>query len=530
VSGASDTGEATERARAARAFIRAHRRRNRPSLYSLYMLVLVCALLGALGHGVIATLLAGGIAGHGLLVFGPAALLLMALAAARFGTWQGPVSFSAADVALLLTAPVATAALVRPRLDHGLVTGACAGAAVGAVLVLLVAGGPAELGVTRAICTVAGIGALGAAAAASAWLVQSARRSTRWVGRGSPVVVVLAAALAAVAASVDSAVGAWSGPWGWALAPLTGISAWPVATGLLGAGTAALVVWARARAGSASIETFLVRAGTRSALTASAFTLDYRGAALAYRSAQPGSGFGRAPRLPLPASPRAAVAWRDATGLVRRPARIGWAGLVGAGATLLALAHPGNVVIAGVVAAAAYVAATLLCEPLRIDVDDPDRSAVLLSWPLGRVLFAHCLVPVVVLGSVAAATICAAVAAGAAGPGALLLIATALVPLVSTAVLAAALAARRGGRIDQDLLTRLLGTDPSNPASGAIAVLMLAPWLILTLVAIGAPVAILGHAVAGHRGVAGAGVAATVIAAGAAVALSAVARRSSADG
>ena len=39
----------------------AHRRRARPSPYSLYMVVLVCAMLGALGHGLVTTLLAGGI-------------------------------------------------------------------------------------------------------------------------------------------------------------------------------------------------------------------------------------------------------------------------------------------------------------------------------------------------------------------------------------------------------------------------------------------------------------------------------------
>ena len=129
------------------------------------------------------------------------------------------------------------------------------------------------------------------------------------------------------------------------------------------------------------------------------------------------------------------------------------------------------------------------------------------------------------LGVIAGATIAGAVAAGITGPGALLLIATVVAPLVAAAVLAAALASRRGGRIDQDLLTRMLVTDPSNPASAAIALLVLAPWLIRTLATVGAPVAILGHAVAAHRPVVGAGIAATGIASAAAVALSRVARR-----
>lgn len=489
------------------------------------MLVLVCALLGALGHGVVTTLLAGGVGPHGLLVFGPAALLLVVLAALRFGTWQGPVSFSAADVGLLLTAPIAIAELIRPKLDLGIVTGACLGAVAGALLVLLISGGPAGLGPARSLCAVAGFAGLGAGATASSWLVQSARRSRRWVARGSPPVLSLAAVLVAVGAWISGAVGVWSGPWGWALAPLAGTAGWPLAVALLLACSAALVMWARARAGAASIEAFQVRAGTRSALAASAFTLDYRGAALAYRAAQASDASAARPRIPLPASPRAAVAWRDATGLVRDPARVGWAALAGAAATLLALSHPGSVAIAGVVAAAAYLTATLLCEPLRIDVDDPDRSAVLLSLPFWRVLLAHCLVPVVVLWAIAAATIAAAVAAGVAGVGALLLIATVVAPLAAVAVLAAALASRRGGRIDQDLLTRLLMTDPSNPASAAIAVLALVPWLIVTLATVGAPVALLGHAVAAHRPVIGAGIAAVAIAVAATAALSRVARR-----
>jgi hypothetical protein len=150
---------------------------------------------------------------------------------------------------------------------------------------------------------------------------------------------------------------------------------------------------------------------------------------------------------------------------------------------------------------------------------------VLLSWPFSRVLLAHCLVPVIVLWAIAAATIAVAVAAGAVGVGALLLIATVVAPLAAAAVLAAALASRRGGRIDENLLTRLLVTDPSNPASAAVAILTLAPWLILTLVTVGAPVAILGHAAAAHRPVVGAAIAAAAIATAAAVALSRIARQ-----
>lgn len=84
-----DAAASTALAADARAFTRAHRRRARPSLYSVYMTVLVCVVAGALGHGIVTGLLAGGISVHALLVFGPAVLALGLLGAARFGTGRG---------------------------------------------------------------------------------------------------------------------------------------------------------------------------------------------------------------------------------------------------------------------------------------------------------------------------------------------------------------------------------------------------------------------------------------------------------
>jgi hypothetical protein len=124
---------------------------------------------------------------------------------------------------------------------------------------------------------------------------------------------------------------------------------------------------------------------------------------------------------------------------------------------------------------------------------------------------AHCLVPLITL----AVTTAGIVAAGVAGAGALLLIATVLLPITATAVLAAA----HGARLSQELLSRILTTDPSNPASAVIAVLLTSPWLICTLVTVGVPIALLGHAAAQQRPLLGAGVAAFGIAAATAAAL-----------
>jgi hypothetical protein len=505
--------------------MRAHRRPFRPSAYQVYATVLCGAIVGVFARGAIASLIAGGIGVHGLLVLGPAVLLLVVLAAARFGSWQGPVSFSAADLGLVLIAPIATSDLVRPKLEHSLIVGALVGAAVGGVAILVIAGGPAGLGAARAIGGVLGLGCLSVLCVAISWLVQSSRAATARIRSVSPAVVLVAGGLAVAGEAVTRSVGIWSGPWGWAIAPLAGAGGWPVALGLLLASSSAIVVWALRRAGAASVEMFAVRAGTRSALTASAWSLNYRAAAISYRAAHPGT-LGSRVRIRPPVRPGGAVAWRDTIGLLRDPSRVGWATLLGAGAIIEAVTHPGDLLPAALAAAGLYFAAGLLCEPLRVDIDDPDRSAVLLSWTFARVLLAHCALPALVLFAITGGTILVSVAVGLAGAGALVLIPTLVIPVVAVAVLAAALSARRGGRIDEALLIRMLSADPSSPASATMIVLWLAPWLILTLITLAGGLTIVGHAVAHHRSLLSAGAIAVAITAAVAGGLLATARRS----
>jgi hypothetical protein len=317
----------------------------------------------------------------------------------------------------------------------------------------------------------------------------------------------------------------WSGPWGWAIAPLADISGWPAALALIVVAAVATTTLARRRAAAAGAEVFLARAETRSGLGASAFSLDYRGAALTYRSALP-ARIGRQARLPRPREPRLAVLWRDALGLLREPGRLGWATLLASAATVEALTHPGRAIPAGVAAVALYFAASLLCEPLRLDVDAPDTGALLLSWPFARLLLAHCAFPVLALLAVTGTAIVATVLAGAAGAGALVLIPTALVPIVAVVVLCAALSARRGGRVDEKLLGRILSLDPNNPGGAAVLVLWLIPWLIATTIIVGGALLIVGSAVAHHRAVVPGALIALALAATACAALVTVARES----
>ena len=101
------------------------------------------------------------------------------------------------------------------------------------------------------------------------------------------------------------------------------------------------------------------------------------------------------------------ILWRDALAMIREPARLGWAALFAAAAVVEALTHPGRALPAGVAAVALYFAASLLSEPLRIDVDAPDTGALLLSWPFARLLIAHCALPILALSAIAATAIVA---------------------------------------------------------------------------------------------------------------------------
>ena len=153
------------------------------------------------------------------------------------------------------------------------------------------------------------------------------------------------------------------------------------------------------------------------------------------------------------------------------------------------MTRPGRPVAALPAAVALYLAASLLCEPLRADVDHPDKSRGLLSWQFACVLLAHCL-----LAAIAILTEASGMIVGAAGVVALALIPTVLAAIVGGAVLYAALAIRRGGQIGGSVLAGLMSTAASDPLGGLTAiVLWLAPWLLISTIAFGGSVLWLGH-------------------------------------
>jgi hypothetical protein len=489
-------------------------------------------IAGALLEPVLATVVGGGASATTSATVGPAALAVILVGAARFGVWQGPVGFSVADVCLVLLAPVDRAALVRPKLGHALAVAALAGGLLGLAAVLLSAGGLGAVGAARTVATVAAIAGFGALAAAVGWLVQSTPALARGVSAGGSLLVVAAGLplLGVLGATARTFVG-WSGPWGWAIAPWEGLGGWPVATGLVVVTALVAVGVARRRTAEARVEEFLGRAQVRAGMASAAFTLDYRGAALARRGGvgptqrSRGVGARMARALRRPRWGRAALVWRDARSLVRAPSRAGWAALVAAAGIVETVTHPGRGLPAGVAAIALYGAAALLCEPLRSEVDQPDRGRVLLSWPFPRVLLGHCVVPAVVLLVTGLAALGGLVLAGSLAPAGLVLAPTLVAAGIGVAVLCASLATRRGGRIGPELLARLLALDPSSPMV-LLGVVWLAPWLLVCTIVLTLVAALAGHA----SGAPGTVESMTVLAGIVGVVLFGVARRSPAPG
>jgi hypothetical protein len=214
-----------------------------------------------------------------------------------------------------------------------------------------------------------------------------------------------------------------------------------------------------------------VRAEARSGALASAWGLDARTARLSLRRAA-GPARRRPTRgLRAPRHPELAIPWRDATSALRARRRTLGSGALAAGAAAVAIAAADRPAAAAVAALGSYVAASTLLEPLRVEIDRPSASRVLLRRPFGRILLGHVAVPIAVMAAGAAVAAVGLTIAGAlpARGGALALAAFAIVP---TVVLCAALSSRRGGRVSVSVLA-MGSTDPSG---GGIVVAWLLAW------------------------------------------------------
>jgi len=415
--------------------------------------------------------------------WGAAAVALILLAAVRYSTLQGFVTYSEADCLFLLSAPVPRRELIRPRLRRVTLALAVGGAIIG-LLASLASGGLAAGAGRMAEGAVAGA-ALGIIIVAAGWHVQRLPAALTWVLR----LTIPALGLVALLALADRRGGTahlamlWSGPWGWGLLSL-GSSNW--ASGLAGVlllCALATTGWASVRrsAGDAAVEGFLARAQTRSQMVAAVYAFDARSVMLTTR--RPWAERWRARlRFRPPRRPDLAVPWHGSLVLLRSPLRLGWGiVLAGAGALLLA-AQPGRTGASWAGAVALYLSASSLAEPLRLEVDRAATSATLLPWRFGKILQMHCLVPVTILLTTGLIATMVGWAAGFVEARTVWALAILAVPLVSVVVLAAALSSRRGGRLPQQML--LMGAGDSTGLTVFVLVGWIFGWAIFAVAAV----------------------------------------------
>jgi hypothetical protein len=336
--------------------------------------------------------------------WGPAALLLLIAGGLHYATRQGPVMFSQADVAFLLSAPIPRSRIVRGRLVLGLATGALLGAGLG-LLAFMTVGVRLHAAPLRLLAAcVVGLAALGLLTASLGWQVERSPVLSRAVSRYCPLWLLAAGALVIAptfGGRLAAEVALLSGPWGWALSPVIAASGgevplWPLASALLVLATALAVAAAFATSGGVSIEELSRRAGLKRGVFVAFYVTDFRGASLMWRGPEAGPSRTSVLRPPRPRIPSLAVPWRDAVWSSRHLGQVGWAAAFFGGATLATLTTPSSTIIP-VAVVAAYLAAARLVEPMRIEADAP-ASARRLPYSYGNLILLHSFTPSLLLG------------------------------------------------------------------------------------------------------------------------------------
>ena len=431
------------------------------------------------------------VAGFYHFAWGAPAILLVFIAAFRYSTVQGFVSFSEADCLYLLPAPLRRRDLIRPRLQAAALLLGVTGALIGVLAVAGSAG--AHSGARIGEAALAGF-ALGVLVVAGSWHVQRLRWVTVWVLRLTLPALGLVVLLGFAEGGGRAArfAGLWSGPWGWGILPLASESP---RYGIAGLGLLWLLAIAGAvslvrTSGVCSVENFRVRARTRSQVVASLYAFDYRSVGQAGKPAKTLTWQARV-RPPLPRRPILVVPWHSAVALLRSPVRMGWGVmLAGAGMVLLAL-QPTRQGAVWAGAVALYLAATSLLEPLRLEVDTPGTAKVLLPWRFEKVLWLHCLLPVSIMIVAGLVSVAGAFALGYLTATGAATVAILAIPLSFVVILAAALSARRGGRVSNNLVN--MAAMDTTGFTWFFVLLQLAVWAILALAVAGLIIVGLGR-------------------------------------
>jgi hypothetical protein len=481
-------------------------------IQAIYIAVVVTLIAATLAYNTAHTALAQVVSQIEVARWGPSLVLLMLLAAGHWGTVQGPVVFSVADLGhLVLGSPLPRRDLVAAPLLRAVAGAALAGAVIAGVVAVGLSGRRHTVGVARVGDLVAGIALVGVLGAAAAFAVSIDRRCERALRLLTGPILIAAAALALVAALAGSTgreVAVWSGPWGWALQAGAGAS--PAQYIAATAGLAVLVLLMTAlvwrRRGSGEAERYLRRSEGHARLQASVMDLNVRTARrdlvsvagrrrprrvrkLRWLRARVGRAGPGAARLD---GPVAAVLWRDALAAVGRPAVLVGVLMAGVAGTALAVLDTGRVLAVAAGGVLLYLAASRLLEPLRIEHDAAERSRVFLGTRPGRAYAAHLIVPVVLMVAAIALTL-AALALGVALPGHAGGSAVDLLVAGPAVVGCAAMSARRGGRLPQEVLMTAMATDPSGGGVILLAWLLLWPAAAAALVALPLAAAGTGH-------------------------------------
>ncbi len=486
--------------RAARlATVRAWRRTTVPGpslarrAETVYTFVLVTAIFGVGIFDAVDQALAQVLSYDGAATWGPSAVLVALVVLARWGAYQGPVVYAVADVAHLLGAPLDRRALASRRLLTALATGALVGAGFGGVIALGLAGDGRSIQAARAVGMIVAMAAVGVLGVAAAWWTQASARAERALGPLTWLALVagVATGVAGERHADVARVVRWSGPWGWASAPVQG-DGWPLALALLLASAAAAATLAVRTCGRCPAERHLRRAEARAGATASLAAFDARSMRQALSTAAitraPRSTEARASRWPGRAGLTSLLVWRGVTALRRTPARAAEAVVLAGGGAALLLVAADRVTAALVGGLLLFVAGTRLMEPLREEVDKPGRTRILLRASWGRILLAHAALPALVLLTTVllAAAACALGGATVVPAGALVVTALLAVPV---ATLTAALSARRGGRLPPSVLAMATNTDTGG-TGGFVIVGWLLLWPLTGAIGAGLPAAL----------------------------------------
>jgi hypothetical protein len=472
-----------------RTFVRRRRRAHDPRklsdrLIDIYTWFLATVIAGI----VIAPMVQGDLVPHpgaflDTLDWLPVLLLGATWAVLRYGTWQGPVLFTTPELQWEVASPLNRRRLALMKLRRASIIAIGVGVVAGTLVGIGAAAMVRHDALAMTIAAISCLTALALLATALSWHVERSSSIARIVEVATPVVLTLVVGMAVAVARGLGTAALWSGPWGWAGAPVLAaggrsVPGWVVLAALLGVAAVVAVISAIRTVDRISFEELWQRSEARSSASAALFFGDVRAAkGIARRGRARGRFRGRELRMSRVATPWLAIVTRDTLTLRRNIGLVVVAASFIAAAMVAGVAATGRPILLAGVFAGLYAAASRLLETIRLENDQPDAHRML-PWPWGFILVLHCGVPT------AALTVLTWIGLGVLGIGgfipqtatwSLLLLAPFI---VGTVVLAAAISASRRSFPVETLI------------SGAeLGALSLVTWLLtgptLALIALG---------------------------------------------